>query len=132
MPITEKGTVEYNMPASIKESFTMEFLIDFKKKVVEIFKENDKRQGRNPNDYDKETYSSWWCYIEGTSGFCDGFRYACNQHSLQNVIDYYNQLPWYDSDLFDYELCYLLVERGFIELGEEIDFDEEETDLESE
>jgi hypothetical protein len=41
-------------------------------------------------------------------------------------------LPWYDSDLFDYELCYLLVERGFIELGEEIDFDEEETDLESE
>jgi hypothetical protein len=42
MPITEKGTVEYNMPASIKESFTMEFLIDIKKKVVEISKKTTK------------------------------------------------------------------------------------------
>lgn len=93
-------------------------MVDFHKKVVEVFKQNDIDQGRKPSVYENDTYYSWWFYMEGTVGYCEAIKDTCNKHQLLNIFNYYNQLPWYDSDLFDSELGDLLVEFGLVELGE--------------
>lgn len=118
MPITDEGRIEYQMPEEIKNQFRKEFMSDFHKKVIQTFKQNDIRQGRVPSEYEKFTYYDWWLYMEGTGGWYKSLKDTCDKHNLQNVIAYYDQLPWYDSDLFDSELGDLLVEYGLVEEGE--------------
>lgn len=117
MPITEQLTIEYKMPVEIRNKFSKEAMIDFREKVIETFKQNDRNQGREPSSYEKETYSSWWIYMEGTGGFYESFKFVCEQHNLLDVLNYYHHLPWYDSDLFDSELGDLLISYELVELG---------------
>ncbi|WDL98867.1 hypothetical protein [Alicyclobacillus sp. ALC3] len=117
MPIRDDLTIEYEMPVEIKKCFTKEFMTDFREKVIEVFKQNDIRQGRPPYEYEKSTYYSWWMQMEGTSGFHDAFKETCRKYGLNQVVDYRKQLPWYDADLFDSELGDLLVRFGLVERG---------------
>ena len=125
MPINDDLTITYNIPLNIKKKLTKEFLIDFKDKAITTFKQNDIRLGREPGAYEQDTYISWWMYMESTSGYVDSFLETCNKYKLYEIIEYYNELPWYDSDLFDSELGRMLVESGLIEEGTNIDFTEE-------
>ncbi|KPV44087.1 hypothetical protein [Alicyclobacillus ferrooxydans] len=117
MPIRDDLTFEYEMPVEIKQCFTKEFMTDFREKAIEVFKQNDIRQGKTPYEYEKSTYYSWWIHMEGTSGFHDAFKEICEKYDLDHVVNYYKQLPWYDADLFDSELGDLLVRYGLVELG---------------
>ncbi len=44
-------------------------------------------------------------YGGGTAGFCEAFRAVCRRFQMDWLIEYYDSLPWYDSDLFDAELA---------------------------
>lgn len=117
MPITDKGTIEYQIPIEFKNKFTKEIMKDFRKLVIDTFKQNDINQGRLPVDYENETYYSWWLFMEGTGGFYESFEYICNKYNLQEILEYYQTLPWYDSDLFDSEFGDLLVSYKLVDLG---------------
>lgn len=117
MPIMNDGRIDYTIPQEIKEKFTREVMVDFFEKVIETFKENDRRQGREPGGYEEYSYYHWWIYLEGSSGFCESFRYVCKKHGLDNVLKYYDNLYWYDSDIFDGEFSDLLIHFDIVTLG---------------
>lgn len=118
MPITTDGRIEYKMPKGIKDQLTKAFISDFHEAVIETFKQNDRNQDREPFKYESYTYYAWWLHMEGTGGYCQSFRQTCEKHELSEVLTYYNQLQWYDSDLFDSEVGDLLVHFGLVKLGE--------------
>ncbi|WP_273854008.1 hypothetical protein [Guptibacillus spartinae] len=117
MPITDKGTVDYHIPEEIKSKFTKEILSDFRKEVIRTFQKNDIKRGDKPNNYEEFSYHAWWLYMEGTSGYCEAFRKIMLKHNLREIVDYYDSLPYYDSDLFDHEFGDLLIQYGLVKLG---------------
>lgn len=98
---------EYTMPQEIKEKFTKEFISDFLNELVIIF--DDK-----PINYIDEAFA-----FTGTVGWDMAFMIACKKHELSEVVEYYHELEWYESDMFDDELVSLMMECGFIKKWEE-------------
>ena len=60
------------------------------------------------------SYSDSIIYLESTCGWADAFKYTCQKHKIEDVLTYYDNLKWYDSDLFDDEFGSLLVEYELI------------------
>ncbi|MEK4907458.1 hypothetical protein [Niallia sp. FSL M8-0099] len=118
MPINDDLTTIYEIPDEIKGNFTKEFIEDFRKSAIEIFRQNDINLGREPYDYESYSYYDWWVYVEGSSGFYEAFQKVCKKYNLEFIVDYYDNLPWYDSDLFDDQFGNLLIEYGLVEEGE--------------
>lgn len=106
MSITEKG-YEYEIPEQIKNLIDIDFSIDFKNNLDRIFKINT-----------KETYNSRYFYLESTYGWDEAMESTCTKFKLDELYKYYSNLPWYESDLFDDELCCMLVKYKIIEEGE--------------
>lgn len=50
-------------------------------------------------------------YIAGTGGFFIAFSNACEITGNKRLLDYWNGLEWYDSDMFESELCDIILER---------------------
>lgn len=107
----------YKIPQNIKSKLTKEVLEYFRDATFVVFELADIKQGRESTDRSNQTYYEFWCYVEGTIGWCNAFENTCNTFGLIEVLDYYNNLDWYDSDKFDYELCEMMIEYGLIELG---------------
>lgn len=97
---------EYTIPQEIKEKFTKEFIADFLNELVIIF--DDK-----PINYIDETFA-----FTGTVGWDMAFMIACKKHGSSEVIEYYHDLEWYESDMFDDELISLMLDYGLIEKQE--------------
>lgn len=93
---------KYEMPNDIKNRFTNDILKDFVDKFVEVF------------NIEHMTYEDA-AYAEGTAGWYSAFKYMCENNDLNDVIDYYDNLPWYESDLFDDKLTGLLVKYDLLE-----------------
>ena len=109
---------DYKIPPNIKCKLTKEVLEYFRNTTYVIFELARIKRGIAPTDIFTNTYYEFWCYVEGTIGWNDAFENTCNKFGLFDVLDYYNNLEWYDGDYFDYELCQLMIEYGLIELGE--------------
>ena len=102
--------MKYKMPKEIKDKLTKEVLSDFPNKFIDVF-------NLEPNS--TLTYYGDMAYSEGTYGWQKAFDYACEKHGLNDVIEYVDELEWYDYDLFCGEVSDLLLEYGLIEEGEQ-------------
>lgn len=50
-------------------------------------------------------------YITGTIGWVHAFKRTCKDFGLIDIWEYYDKLEWYDSDVFDVEICSLLEKK---------------------
>ena len=88
--------------AADSEGMTGDELKDFVDKFVEVFK------------IEHMTYEDA-AYAESTAGWYSAFKYMCENNDLNDVVDYYDNLPWYESDLFDDKLTGLLMKYDLLE-----------------
>ena len=93
---------DYKIPQEIKVRFTKGFAINFLHKLNVVF------------DLIQPLSLEYLINFEGTCGWVDAFKCACQKYNMEDVFAYYNKLEWYDSDLFDDEFANLLVEYGLV------------------
>lgn len=83
---------EYIIPTEIKEKLTDEFYSTMWQVLIGVF--GDRIKG-----FHEDVPKLW--YISGTGGWCDALGKACDALGLNDVLEHYNNLEWYDSDQFD-------------------------------
>lgn len=93
---------DYRIPQEIKTRLTKGFAIDFLNKLNVIF------------DLTHPVSLGFLVNFESTCGWVDAFKCACQKYDMEDVFAYYDQLEWYDSDLFDDEFASLIAEYGLI------------------
>jgi len=107
MPIVKEGDsvyVEYAIPHNIKTLITDDFLLELRNQLFRI------------HDY----YSLELFADEGipmntsTSGWYAAFGKACLLTNKLELLKYWKNLEYYDSDIFDGELAEMLVEKKLI------------------
>lgn len=92
----------YTIPVRIKEMMTYDFLKEFRNQLFAIF------------DFDLETYADIIQGVESTAGWADALKTACCSTGKDDIWSYWNNLEWYDSDMFDGELGDMLIENRLI------------------
>jgi hypothetical protein len=103
MPITDSLTIKYSIPQEYLNIINLEFLSAFRE---ELYKMNYVSLG--------SFYDDSLSHVESTSGWSVAFKLACINTNKENLYKYWQTLPWYDSDLFDYELSKLLIQNKLI------------------
>jgi hypothetical protein len=99
----ENGNIAYSMPKEIKEQLTDSFLGTFVSEIHKIF------------GFSIQTFANeeiW--YQESTGGWYEAFANTCRKLNKEQLLLYYLELEWYDSDVFDGKLTDILIERKFI------------------
>ena len=105
------------LPNRKKKLLTNEFLTTFKDELIKVF-------SKEYEDLTKETYWSFYAYIEECCGFDEALKIACEKHNLTKAIyEYGRRMQWYEYDVFSGDLTKLMVEKGIIEEGEIDDID---------
>lgn len=94
---------DYRMPEEIKGRFTKEIMTYFLKEFVNIFSITE-----------EVTYFDHVVYREGTNGWYEALKKMCINYELEDVLSYYDNLEWYDSDYFDSDFSDLLIGYGLI------------------
>lgn len=103
MPIVN-DSIEYEIPDNIKELITDDFLKEFRNQLFRIHKE-----------YSLDTFAEYGIPMNtSTGGWYAAFGKACLITHKEQLLDYWDSLPWYDSDVFDGELADMLIDRHFI------------------
>lgn len=107
------------LPNRKKAILTNEFLTTFKDELINVFSKNG-----DDRDLSKETYWSFYAYIEECCGFDEALKIACKKHNLTKAIyEYGRRMQWYEYDVFTSDLTRLMIEKGLIEEGEIDDID---------
>lgn len=105
------------LPNRKKKLLTNEFLITFKDELIKVF-------SKEYEDLTKETYWSFYAYIEECCGFDEALKIACKKHNLTKAIyEYGGRMQWYEYDVFTGDLTRLMLEKGIIEEGKIDDID---------
>lgn len=100
----------YKMPNRKKWLLTPAFLEDFRAELDKIYP---------PPENKKANYWNHYVGQESTGGFYQALSITSKKHNVTKAIyEYALDLPWYESDLFDYQLVILMIERGAIEEGD--------------
>lgn len=97
MPVVEKDgdvCLEYHIPEDIKSAIPEDFYFVFLGFVLGIL--------GMPATIELGEYL---CYMGGTAGWQKAFKRACALLDLPWLQEYYDNLEWYDSDLFDGEIA---------------------------
>lgn len=107
MPIIEDGDdvrVEYSIPKDIKDNIPDYFYYAMAGELVSIFGLHilQKQSYKEDEWYDLETI---------TNGWYEAFKAACRKLDMDWLLEYRNQLEWYDSDIFDGEIEKEIVEK---------------------
>lgn len=90
---------KYTIPDEIKEMMTYDFLKEFRNQLFTVF------------DFDLETNANTLYGIESTNGWANALKAACHNTGKDDIWNYWNELEWYDSDVFDSELSDMLIEN---------------------
>lgn len=106
----------FGLPKRKKHLLTKEFLQTFK---GELIKEEIKFRKRNNyeqiDDYDKETYDSFYWWITGSELYYSALKRACEKHNIVKAIyDYARKLPWYDSDCLEDDILQEMIKQDII------------------
>ena len=105
------------LPNRKKKLLTNDFLTTFKDELIKVF-------SKEYEDLTKETYWSFYAYIEECCGFDEALKIACKKHNLTKAIyEYGGRMQWYEYDVFASDLTRLMIEKGIIEEGEIDDID---------
>lgn len=99
---------DYKIPEDILAKFPDEFWKAFAEELSTIFKCNIFAA------YPENNGDRVLDYIPGTIGWVHAFKKSCEHFGLNGIFEYYDKLEWYDSDLFDVEICSLL-EKKYVE-----------------
>lgn len=106
MPIMSDGSLQYEVPSEYRELITKEFLEHF----AHILRHSSQQV---------EPTTLAWNYCAGTFGWynsmCATIK-SMGQHKKEydEILEYYDGLPWYDSDMFDSELISAALKAGII------------------
>jgi hypothetical protein len=93
---------EFKIPNNIKILIDLEFLSLFKQNLCKVF-----------NKDDMGTYGV--TCSGGTGGWQTALKNTCSELKKLEVLRYYNELEWFNSDYFDSEISDMMLERGLIE-----------------
>lgn len=110
MPIVGNGNnvhIEYEIPSNIKEIITYDFLKEFRNQMLRV------HSYYGLNSFAEEGMTT----NTSTTGWYTAFWKACMLTGKEELINYNKSLPWYDSDIFEYEITKMLVDNHLI-LGE--------------
>lgn len=97
MPIIEENDsvrLEYHIPECIKSNIPEDFYFVFLGFILGILGMPVKIE-----------IGEYLCYMGGTVGWNKAFARACAVLNLPWLKEYYDDLEWYDSDLFDGEIA---------------------------
>ena len=119
--ITDDGQIVYEIPEEVKTMLTVDFYVEFVKQLNKLHTEIK---------LEDRTYWNFYSWEESTCGWADAFKTACLNLNKQDLLDYYEPLPWYDSDIFDNLLNLLMIKDGIIKEGicEEDEYCEDDCD----
>lgn len=98
------GIPEYKVPEEILAKIPNEFWEKFAMELIKIF-------GSDIFDKEEETGDKYLIYLPSTIGWAKAFMKTCRDFGLNDILEYYNKLEWYDSDTFDDEICEILEEK---------------------
>lgn len=108
---------EYRIPKALKKKINKNFIRQMMYELHMIF-------GLNLDtpylEYSALTNS-------GTGGWYESFANTCRKTNNKELLEYYNSLPWYESDLFDDEVEQLFIKYKFIINGDMSDVIVEKT-----
>ena len=97
MPIIEENDsvrLEYHIPEYIKSKIPEDFYFVFLGFILGILGMPVKIE-----------IGEYLCYMGGTAGWYKAFKRSCRLLNLPWLKEYYDDLEWYDSDLFDGEIA---------------------------
>lgn len=95
-------TETYTIPDKIKKLMTYDFLKEFRNQLFTVF------------DLSLDTYADIIQGIESTAGWANALEDACHNTGTNDIWSYWDSLEWYDSDMFDWELSDMLIEKQLI------------------
>jgi len=104
--VESKAQAKYKIPDEIKARIPPYFYIAFAGELCSVF-------GRRIFEKDKSGVYGL-SYVGSTCGWGEAFRMTCQKTDLSWLADYYKELEWNDSDLFDGEVENEIISR-FIE-----------------
>lgn len=122
----------FKLPNRKRKLLTVEFLTDFKEEIIKLDKDYQKKQSNNTNiDYENESYMTFYGQIEGTGLFYKALKQACAKHNITKAIyDYTRNMPWFDSDCFEYDLMMEMVNQNIIKYdSDNYEYDNYEKEL---
>ena len=92
--------VEYNIPTEIDIKIPSYFYIALAGELCSIL---GPQIFNKITDIDEDTEEefSYYDFDSGTSGWHTAFKATCEKLDLQWLLNYYDALEWYDSDIFD-------------------------------
>ena len=96
----------YEIPKEIKDQIPDFFYYAFWGELVSIFGPGViEAESYYPNE-DGKTYEPLYglTYCTSTGGWNEALWATCKKLDLMPVFEYYDKLPWYDSDRFDGEI----------------------------
>ena len=118
--IARRGICEGNytkLPNRKKRLLTKEFLEDFRDNLIMLDKERCTKNGYPEIDYSQASYYSFYGQVESSFLFYNALKLTCEKHNVVNgIYNYAKRMPWYDSDLFDYDIVSRMVELNVIPL----------------
>lgn len=88
---------EYKIPADIKKRIPEYFYYALGGEYVSI-------HGKDALIRDENGFSAL-DYCSSTAGYVEALRATCQKLDMNWLFEYWNQLPWYQSDLFDGEIA---------------------------
>ena len=83
---------------------SMDFILKFKEALKKLF-------GSDTFDWSDEEV---WINLGSTIGWGGAFSETCDEFGMQDLKEYYKELEWYDSDVFDGDISDLAVKYGVI------------------
>lgn len=102
MPLVGNGDdvrVEYEIPKEIAERIPDYFYFAL---AGELFGTAGYENGLYMfTDRSEDTNGEYHNFDSGTSGWYVAFMMTCKKLDMLWLLEYYNGLPWYDSDIFD-------------------------------
>lgn len=99
MPIIDNrdgAHVEYSIPPEIKNQIPVYFYIAFAGELFSIYGRERSRGMLYP-----EVDGGYADLASSTAGWLQAFKATCRKLEMGWLLEYYNALPWYESDVFD-------------------------------
>lgn len=99
MPIIDNGDgahVEYSIPPEIKKQIPVYFYIAFAGELFSVY-----GWERSRGMLYLEADGGYADLASSTAGWLQAFKATCRKLEMDWLLEYYNVLPWYESDVFD-------------------------------
>lgn len=107
MPLIKDGNdinIVYEIPENVRTLVTVEFLKEFRKQLFRIHEYYSLADG----EFEGILMST------NTSGWEVAFFNACKNTDVLEIYDYSRTLPWYDSDMFSYQISEMMIKSKII------------------